>query len=34
LAEAQQRMLSGVRQRDYKGRAADDVIPLSLPLLS
>ncbi len=33
LTEAQQRMLSGVRQRDYKGRTADQVIPLSLPAL-
>jgi cytosine/adenosine deaminase-related metal-dependent hydrolase len=33
LTEAQQRMLSGVRQRDYKGRTADEVIPLSLPTL-
>src|SRR5258708_5183760 len=33
LTEAQQRMLSGVRQRDYKGRTADEVIPLSLPAL-
>jgi hypothetical protein len=31
LTEAQQRMLSGVRQRDYKGRTADEVMPLSLP---
>jgi 5-methylthioadenosine/S-adenosylhomocysteine deaminase len=31
LTEAQKRMLSGARQRDYKGRAADEVIPLSLP---
>jgi len=34
LTEAQQRMLSGVRQRDYKGRTADEVIPLSLPPLT
>ena len=34
LTEAQQRMLSGVRQRDYKGRTADEVIPLSLPQLN
>ena len=34
LAEAQQRMLSGARQRDYKGRTADEVIPLSLPTLN
>jgi cytosine/adenosine deaminase-related metal-dependent hydrolase len=33
LTEAQQRMLSSVRQRDYKGRKADEVIPLSLSLL-
>ncbi len=31
LTEAQQRMLSGARQRDYKGRTADEVMPLSLP---
>jgi cytosine/adenosine deaminase-related metal-dependent hydrolase len=34
LTEAQQRMLSGVRQRDYKGRTADEVTPLSLPPLT
>jgi 5-methylthioadenosine/S-adenosylhomocysteine deaminase len=34
LTEAQQRMLSGVRQRDYKGRTADEVMPLSLPSLT
>ena len=34
LTEAQQRMLSGARQRDYKGRTADEVIPLSLPPLT
>ena len=34
LTEAQQRMLSGVRQRDYQGRTADEVIPLSLPSLN
>lgn len=34
LTEAQQRMLSGARQRDYKGRTADEVMPLSLPPLS
>jgi cytosine/adenosine deaminase-related metal-dependent hydrolase len=33
LAEAQARMLAAVRQRDYKGRSADDIVPLSLPLL-
>ncbi len=33
LTEAQQRMLSGARQRDYKGRTADEVMPLSLPPL-
>jgi 5-methylthioadenosine/S-adenosylhomocysteine deaminase len=33
LTEAQQRMLSGVRQRDYKSRTADEVIPLSLARL-
>jgi 5-methylthioadenosine/S-adenosylhomocysteine deaminase len=34
LTEAQQRMLSGARQRDYKGRSADEVMPLSLPPLT
>ena len=34
LTEAQQRMLSGVRQRDYQGRTADEVMPLSLPPMS
>jgi 5-methylthioadenosine/S-adenosylhomocysteine deaminase len=34
LTEAQQRMLSGARQNDYKGRAADEVMPLSLPPMS
>jgi 5-methylthioadenosine/S-adenosylhomocysteine deaminase len=34
LTEAQQRMLSGARQRDYKGRTADEVMPLSLPQIS
>jgi 5-methylthioadenosine/S-adenosylhomocysteine deaminase len=33
LTEAQQRMLSSARQHDYKGRGADEVIPLSLPSL-
>jgi 5-methylthioadenosine/S-adenosylhomocysteine deaminase len=33
LAEAQARMLAAVRQRDYKGRSADDIVPLSLPLV-
>ena len=28
LAEAQARMLAAVRQRDYKGRSADDIVPL------
>ena len=31
LTEAQARMMSGARQRDYKGRAADEIVPLSLP---
>jgi 5-methylthioadenosine/S-adenosylhomocysteine deaminase len=33
LAEAQARMLAAVRQRDYKGRSADEIVPLSLPLV-
>jgi 5-methylthioadenosine/S-adenosylhomocysteine deaminase len=33
LAEAQARMLAAVRQRDYKGRSADDIVPLSLPIV-
>jgi 5-methylthioadenosine/S-adenosylhomocysteine deaminase len=33
LAEAQAPMLAAVRQRDYKGRSADDIVPLSLPLV-
>lgn len=32
LAEAQARMMAGVPQRDYLGRSADQVTPLSLPL--
>ena len=31
LAEAQARMLAAVRQRDYKARGADEIVPLSLP---
>ena len=33
LAEAQARMLAAVRQRDYKGRSAEEIVPLSLPLV-
>jgi 5-methylthioadenosine/S-adenosylhomocysteine deaminase len=33
LAEAQARMLAAVRQRDYKGRSADEIVSLSLPLV-
>ena len=33
LAEAQARMLAAVRQRDYKARSADDIVPLSLPIV-
>jgi cytosine/adenosine deaminase-related metal-dependent hydrolase len=33
LAEAQQRMIAAVRQRDYKARSADDITPLCLPLV-
>jgi cytosine/adenosine deaminase-related metal-dependent hydrolase len=33
LEEAQARMLAAVRQRDYKARSADDIVPLSLPLV-
>jgi 5-methylthioadenosine/S-adenosylhomocysteine deaminase len=33
LAEAQARMLAAVRQRDYRSRGADDIVPLSLPLV-
>ena len=32
LQEAQARMLAAVRQRDYKGRSAEDITPLSLPV--
>ena len=32
LAEAQQRMMAAVRQRDYANRTADQITPLSLPL--
>ena len=32
LAEAQQRMLRDVSGRDYLGRSADEIVPLSLPL--
>jgi cytosine/adenosine deaminase-related metal-dependent hydrolase len=34
LAEAQARMLAAVRQRDYRGRTADEITPLCLPLVS
>jgi cytosine/adenosine deaminase-related metal-dependent hydrolase len=33
VEEAQARMLAAVRQRDYKARSADDIVPLSLPLV-
>jgi cytosine/adenosine deaminase-related metal-dependent hydrolase len=33
LVEAQARMLAAVRQRDYKARSADDIVPLSLPIV-
>jgi cytosine/adenosine deaminase-related metal-dependent hydrolase len=33
LEEAQARMLAAVRQRDYRARSADDIVPLSLPLV-
>lgn len=33
LTEAQARMLAAVRQRDYKARSADDITPLSLPIV-
>ncbi|HZN29863.1 MAG TPA: amidohydrolase family protein, partial [Xanthobacteraceae bacterium] len=33
LAEAQARMLAAVRQRDYKARSAEDIVPLSLPIV-
>ena len=32
LTEAQGRMMAAVRQRDYKGRSADEITPLSLPM--
>ena len=34
LTEAQQRMMAAARQRDYKGRTADEISPLSLSLAS
>ena len=33
LAEGQARMMAGVRSRDYLGRSADAITPLSLPLV-
>jgi 5-methylthioadenosine/S-adenosylhomocysteine deaminase len=33
LAEGQERMMAAVRQRDYKGRSADEITPLCLPLV-
>jgi 5-methylthioadenosine/S-adenosylhomocysteine deaminase len=33
LAQAQERMMAAVRQRDYKGRSADEITPLCLPLV-
>jgi hypothetical protein len=32
LHRAQQRMLDGASQRDYRGRNAEAIVPLSLPL--
>jgi 5-methylthioadenosine/S-adenosylhomocysteine deaminase len=32
LAGAQRRMMEGVPRRDYRGRTAEEIIPLSLPL--
>lgn len=32
LADAQRRMMAEVPKRDYRGRSADDITPLSLPL--
>jgi hypothetical protein len=33
LAAAQVRMMAAVPGRDYRGRTADEITPLSLPLL-
>jgi hypothetical protein len=33
LAEAQARMLKDSVKRDYRGRSADEIAPLSLPLV-
>jgi cytosine/adenosine deaminase-related metal-dependent hydrolase len=33
LAQAQERMMAAARQRDYKGRSADEITPLCLPLV-
>jgi cytosine/adenosine deaminase-related metal-dependent hydrolase len=33
LAEAQARMIAAVPSRDYRKRTADEITPLSLPLL-
>jgi cytosine/adenosine deaminase-related metal-dependent hydrolase len=33
LAEAQRRMIDAVPQRDYRKRRAEDIAPLSLPML-
>jgi hypothetical protein len=32
LADAQRRMLEKVRGRDYRGRSAEEISPLSLPI--
>jgi 5-methylthioadenosine/S-adenosylhomocysteine deaminase len=32
LADAQRRMLEKVRGRDYRGRSAEEISPLSLPM--
>jgi 5-methylthioadenosine/S-adenosylhomocysteine deaminase len=33
LADAQARMMMATPRRDYRGRSADDVAPLTLPLV-
>jgi 5-methylthioadenosine/S-adenosylhomocysteine deaminase len=33
LAAAQARMMAAVPGRDYRGRSADEIVPLSLPLM-
>jgi 5-methylthioadenosine/S-adenosylhomocysteine deaminase len=34
LAEAQARMMAATPKRDYRGRSADEIAPLTLPLMS